>query len=203
MVEFAYSALGLNPHFGTPGNATDPALIPGGSSSGAGVTVAEGTSEISIGSDTGGSIRIPAALNGVVGFKPTARRVPLKGAFPLSYTLDSVGPLARSVSACADADAILAGEAPVPLRIPTLRGLRIGIPRGRLFGEIEPAVATSIRCGRARLGHERRADFRFLDRSPAAGHARRDCGGLDRLHRGRRPSIRNGSIRVRRRSIRG
>ena len=144
MVEFAYSALGLNPHFGTPGNATDPALIPGGSSSGAGVTVAEGTSEISIGSDTGGSIRIPAALNGVVGFKPTARRVPLKGAFPLSYTLNSVGPLARSVSACADADAILAGEAPVPLRIPTLRGLRIGIPRGRLFGEIEPAVATAF-----------------------------------------------------------
>ena len=156
MVEFAYSALGLNPHFGTPGNATDPALIPGGSSSGAGVTVAEGTSEISIGSDTGGSIRIPAALNGVVGFKPTARRVPLKGAFPLSYTLNSVGPLARSVSACADADAILAGEAPVPLlRIPTLRGLRIGIPRGRLFGEIEPAVATAfdaVECALATSG---------------------------------------------------
>ncbi len=72
--------------------------MPGGSSSGAGVTVAEGTSEISIGSDTGGSIRIPAALNGVVGFKPTARRIPLTGAFPLSYTLDSLGPLARSVA---------------------------------------------------------------------------------------------------------
>ena len=116
MVEFAFSGVGINPHFGTPGNATDPTRIPGGSSSGAGVTVAEGTSDISIGSDTGGSIRIPAALNGVVGFKPTARRIPLTGAFPLSYTLDSLGPLARSVAECAAADAILAGEAHEPLR---------------------------------------------------------------------------------------
>lgn len=140
MVEFAYSGLGLNPHFGTPGNATDASLVPGGSSSGAGVSVAEGTSEISIGSDTGGSIRIPAALNGVVGFKPTAHRIPLTGAFPLSYTLDSLGPLARSVAACADTDAILAGETPVPLLVPSLAGLRVGIPRGRLFGEIDSTV---------------------------------------------------------------
>ena len=83
MTEFAFTALGINPHYGTPGNAADPALIPGGSSSGAGVSAAEGTSEIAIGSDTGGSVRVPAALNGVVGFKPTARRVPLDGAFPL------------------------------------------------------------------------------------------------------------------------
>jgi aspartyl-tRNA(Asn)/glutamyl-tRNA(Gln) amidotransferase subunit A len=82
MVEFAFSGLGLNPNYGTPGNAADPQRIPGGSSSGAGVSVAEHTSDISIGSDTGGSVRIPAALNGVVGFKPTARRVPLDGAFP-------------------------------------------------------------------------------------------------------------------------
>jgi aspartyl-tRNA(Asn)/glutamyl-tRNA(Gln) amidotransferase subunit A len=93
MVEFAFSGLGLNPHYGTPGNAADPERIPGGSSSGAGVSVAERTSDISIGSDTGGSVRIPAALNGVVGFKPTAHRVPLDGAFPLSQSLDSIGPL--------------------------------------------------------------------------------------------------------------
>jgi aspartyl-tRNA(Asn)/glutamyl-tRNA(Gln) amidotransferase subunit A len=144
MVEFAYSGLGINPHFGTPGNATNASLVPGGSSSGAGVSVAEGTSEIAIGSDTGGSVRIPAALNGVVGFKPTAKRVPLKGAFPLSYTLDSLGPLARSVAECAAADAILAGDATVPLRPQSLAGLRIGIPRGRLFGDIAPLVADAF-----------------------------------------------------------
>src|SRR5690349_20077656 len=98
MVEFAFAGIGLNPHCGTPGNAADRSRIPGGSSSGAGVSVGEGTSDISIGSDTGGSVRIPAAFNGIVGFKPTARRIPLEGAFPLSYSLDSIGPLARSVA---------------------------------------------------------------------------------------------------------
>ncbi|WP_243370156.1 amidase [Microvirga solisilvae] len=140
MVEFAFSGLGLNPHYGTPGNAIDPLRIPGGSSSGAGVSVAEGTSEISIGSDTGGSVRIPAALNGVVGFKPTARRVPLEGAFPLSPSLDSIGPLARSVQDCAAADAIMAGEEPYSLEPCPLSGLRIGIPRGRLFTRTEAMV---------------------------------------------------------------
>ena len=88
MVEFAFGGIGLNPHYGTPGNAADPARIPGGSTSGGGVSAGEGTSEIAIGSDTGGSVRIPAAFNGIVGFKPTAKRVPLDGAFPLSYALD-------------------------------------------------------------------------------------------------------------------
>ncbi|RUZ67225.1 amidase family protein, partial [Mesorhizobium sp. M7A.F.Ca.US.007.01.1.1] len=115
MTEFAFTAIGDNQHFGTPGNAVDASRIPGGSSSGAGVSVGEGTSEISIGSDTGGSIRIPASLNGVVGFKPTARRVPLAGAFPLSATLDSIGPLARTVAQCAAADAVMAGEVPAAL----------------------------------------------------------------------------------------
>ena len=92
-----------------------PTRVAGGSSSGAGVSVAEGTSEIAIGSDTGGSVRIPAALNGVVGFKPTHGRVPLDGAFPLSGTLDSIGPLARSVADCARADAVMAGEEPAAL----------------------------------------------------------------------------------------
>jgi aspartyl-tRNA(Asn)/glutamyl-tRNA(Gln) amidotransferase subunit A len=118
----------------------DPARIPGGSSSGAGVSVAEDTSEISIGSDTGGSVRIPAALNGVVGFKPTARRIPLDGAFPLSPSLDSIGPLARTVRDCAVTDAIMAGEEPRVLRPHPLAGLRIGVPRGRLFLESEPMV---------------------------------------------------------------
>jgi aspartyl-tRNA(Asn)/glutamyl-tRNA(Gln) amidotransferase subunit A len=140
MVEFAFSGLGLNPHYGTPGNAADPNRIPGGSSSGAGVSVAEGTSAISIGSDTGGSVRIPAALNGTVGFKPTARRVPLDGAFPLSYSLDSLGPLARTVQDCATADAIMAGEEPATLSGFPVSGLRVGIPRGRLLSDTEPLV---------------------------------------------------------------
>ena len=151
MVEFAYSGLGLNPHYGTPGNAADALRIPGGSSSGAGVTVAEGTSEISIGSDTGGSVRIPAALNGVVGFKPTAHRVPLDGAFPLSPSLDSIGPLARSVQDCAVADAIMAGEEPWTLKPGSLSGLRIGLPRGRLFADTEPLVEQAFERALSRL----------------------------------------------------
>ncbi|CAN7335877.1 amidase [Mesorhizobium amorphae] len=144
MTEFAFTAIGDNLHYGIPGNATDASLIPGGSSSGAGVAVGEGTSEVSIGSDTGGSVRIPASLNGVVGFKPTARRVPRDGAFPLSGTLDSIGPLARSVAQCAAADAVMAGEEPALLVLASLAGLRIGIPRGVLFDEAEGEVATAF-----------------------------------------------------------
>ncbi|HEX2555707.1 MAG TPA: amidase [Microvirga sp.] len=151
MVEFAFSGLGLNPHYGTPGNAADASLIPGGSSSGAGVSVAEGTSEISIGSDTGGSVRIPASFNGIVGFKPTARRVPLQGALPLSGTLDSIGPLAHTVQDCAWADAVMAGEEPRELAACPLAGLRIGVPRGRLFTETEPLVAEAFEASLRRL----------------------------------------------------
>jgi aspartyl-tRNA(Asn)/glutamyl-tRNA(Gln) amidotransferase subunit A len=160
MVEFAFSGLGLNPHYGTPGNASDPMLIPGGSSSGAGVSVAEGTSDISIGSDTGGSVRIPAALNGVVGLKPTAHRVPLDGAFPLSPSLDSIGPLAGTVQDCAWADAIMAGEEPRALVPYALAGLRIGIPRGRLFSEIEPMVGEAFEASLRLLS---RAGARIVD----------------------------------------
>ena len=107
MTEFAFSGVGVNPHYGTPANACDAkvARIPGGSTSGGGVSVATGSSFIALGSDTGGSIRIPAALNGIVGFKNTARLTPLAGALPLSTTLDTVCAMTRSVR-----DAILAHE---------------------------------------------------------------------------------------------
>lgn len=165
MTEFAFTAIGVNPHYGTPGNATDTGRIAGGSSSGAGVSVAEGTSEISIGSDTGGSVRIPAALNGVVGFKPTARRVSRVGVFPLSDTFDSIGPLARTVAECAAADAVMAGEefaALVPL---PLAGLRIGVPRGVLFEDTEEEVAAAFeRCARKlELAGARLADLSIDD----------------------------------------
>ncbi|MBZ6077748.1 amidase [Microvirga puerhi] len=160
MVEFAFSGIGLNPHFGTPGNAIDSERIPGGSSSGAGVAVAEGTSDISIGSDTGGSVRIPAAFNGVVGFKPTARRIPLQGAFPLSYSLDSVGPLGRNVTDCAWADSVMAGEPIAPLSPIPLDALRIGVPRGRLFAQTEALVSDAFEESLQRLS---RLGARIID----------------------------------------
>jgi aspartyl-tRNA(Asn)/glutamyl-tRNA(Gln) amidotransferase subunit A len=140
MSEFAFDMLGRNPHYGMPPNATDATRIPGGSSSGAAVSVAIGSSEIAIGSDTGGSVRVPASLNGVVGFKPTAGRIPLEGAFPLSFTLDSIGPLASSVAECRAADAVMAGQEAQLLTMP-LSGLRIGLPRGFLLDDLEPVVA--------------------------------------------------------------
>src|SRR5215472_16776586 len=110
MTEFAFSGVGANPHFGTPGNPADRARVPGGSTSGGAVAVADGMCEIAIGSDTGGSTRIPAALCGIVGFKPSKPRIPTEGAFPLSYTLDSIGPMAATVTDCARADAVMAAE---------------------------------------------------------------------------------------------
>jgi aspartyl-tRNA(Asn)/glutamyl-tRNA(Gln) amidotransferase subunit A len=107
MTEFAFSGVGINPHYGTPGNPYDRRLIPGGSSSGAAVSVSDGGAVIAIGTDTGGSVRIPAALCGIVGFKPTQNRIPRDGVTPLSTTLDSIGPLANSVACCAVADAVM------------------------------------------------------------------------------------------------
>src|SRR5438105_1986179 len=108
MTEFAFSILGINPHYGTPGNPADRTRVPGGSTSGGAVAVADGMCEIAIGSDTGGSVRIPAALCGLVGWKPSKQRVPTDGAFPLSFTLDSIGPMAKSVTDCAMTDAVMA-----------------------------------------------------------------------------------------------
>src|SRR5271169_4462313 len=122
MSEFAFSGIGANPHFGTPGNPRDRARVPGGSSAGAPVAVADGMCEIAIGTDTGGSVRIPASLCGLVGFKPSRQRVPTDGAFPLSYSLDSVGPIARTVADCAKTDAIMAGEDYAPVEPDELAG---------------------------------------------------------------------------------
>src|SRR5580704_12363255 len=130
MSEFAFTVVGANPHFGTPRNPADRTRVPGGSSSGAAVAVADGVCEIAIGSDTGGSVRIPAGLCGVVGFKPSRQRVSTEGAFPLSYSYDSIGPLARSVADCAKADAILAGEDFSPLLPATLDDLHVGVVEG-------------------------------------------------------------------------
>lgn len=161
MTEFAFSGVGLNPHYGTPGNPADRARIPGGSSSGAAVAVADGMCDIAIGTDTGGSTRIPAALCGLVGFKPSQWRIPTKGAFPLSFTLDSIGPLAASVAECAAADAVMAGEEPYSLDPPALAGLRLGIAQGLPVEDLDSTVGarfdeaiTKLAAAGARLTDE-------------------------------------------------
>jgi aspartyl-tRNA(Asn)/glutamyl-tRNA(Gln) amidotransferase subunit A len=151
MSEFAFTAIGVNPHFGTPGNPADRSRVPGGSSSGAAVAVADGMCEIAIGSDTGGSVRMPAALCGIVGFKPSRQRVSTEGAFPLSYSFDSIGPLARSVVDCAKADAILAGEDFSPLLPATLDGLRVGLVEGSPLANLDDTVATAFRSAIGKL----------------------------------------------------
>lgn len=153
MVEFAFGTTGLNPHYGTPRNPWDrrTGRVPGGSSSGAAVAQADGMCVMALGTDTRGSIRQPAALCGVTGFKPTACRVPREGAFPLSYTLDSVGPLANSVECCAAYDAVLAGEDPSPLPDRPVRGLRLLLPRSSLLDDLDAAVGRSFEDALAKL----------------------------------------------------
>src|SRR5512134_552184 len=152
MVEFAFGTTGLNPHYGTPRNPWDrkAGRVPGGSSSGAAVAQADGMCVMALGSDTRGSIRQPAALCGVVGWKPTQRRVPLEGAFPLSYTLDTVGPLANSVGCCAAYDAVLSGEAGAPLALP-VKGLRLLLPRSSILEDLDPEVGRAFDAALARL----------------------------------------------------
>jgi len=142
MVEFAFGGVGLNPHYGTPRNPWDRAAarVPGGSSSGAAVAQAEGMCVMALGTDTRGSIRAPAALCGVVGWKPTASRVPREGAFALSYTLDSVGPLANTVACCAAYDAVLAQEALHELPALEARGLRLLLPRCSALADLDREV---------------------------------------------------------------
>jgi len=152
MTEFAFSGVGINPHYGTPGNPADRSRIPGGSSSGGAVSVADGMAEITIGSDTGGSTRIPAALCGIVGLKPSQYRVPTTGAFPLSFSLDSIGPMGSSVADCAATDAVMAGETPESLAAAPLAGLRLGIPRGLLLENLDAAVAQAFEAALAALG---------------------------------------------------
>ncbi len=154
MVEFAFGAVGLNQHYGTPRNPWDRAngRVPGGSSSGAGVAVADGLCVMGLGSDTRGSVRIPAALNGIAGFKPTARRVPREGAFPLSFLLDSVGPLARSIACCAAYDAVLAGEPAAPLPTLPAKGLRLMLPRSSALDDLDAHVGKAFDQALARLG---------------------------------------------------
>ena len=146
MTEFAYSGIGINPHYGTPKGIWQRSVghVPGGSSSGAAVSVVDGMAHGALGTDTGGSCRIPAAYNGIVGFKPTQRRVPLDGAVPLSFTLDSIGPLARTVACCAALDAVLADENFVPLVPRPVKGMRLAVPTTVALDDLDGAVAKTF-----------------------------------------------------------
>ena len=146
MTEFAYSGIGINPHYGTPKSAWNRSVghVPGGSSSGAAVSIADGMAYGALGTDTGGSCRIPAAYNGIVGFKPTQRRVPLDGGVPLSSTLDSFGPLANSTECCAILDAVLANEPVTPLRPRPIKGMRLAVPTTVALDDLDEAVAKTF-----------------------------------------------------------
>ncbi|WP_042877690.1 amidase [Cupriavidus necator] len=143
MSEFAFSGLGLNPHYGTPRTPFDADWIAGGSTSGGAVSVAKDMAVAALGTDTGGSIRIPSAFCGLTGFKPTARRVPLAGAVPLSTSLDSAGPLARSVACCVTMDAVLSGEA-LDTRPAELAGLRFYVTRDFVCDGLDAEVAQAF-----------------------------------------------------------
>lgn len=149
MTEFAFSGLGINPHYGTPASPFDRATrrIPGGSTSGGAVAVADGMAVASLGTDTGGSCRIPAAFCGIVGFKPTAHRVPRDGVSPLAHSLDSVGPLANTAACCATLDAILRGVTPRPLAPLSLRDVRLLLPTSLVLNDMDEHVARGFERG--------------------------------------------------------
>jgi aspartyl-tRNA(Asn)/glutamyl-tRNA(Gln) amidotransferase subunit A len=153
MTEFAFSGIGINPHYGTPKSTWQRQVghVPGGSSSGAAVSVADGMAYGALGTDTGGSCRIPAAYNGIVGFKPTQRRVPLEGGVPLSFTLDSFGPLARTAQCCAVLDAVLANEPVRPLQPRPIKGMRLAVPTTVALDELDDEVARTFERALATL----------------------------------------------------
>jgi aspartyl-tRNA(Asn)/glutamyl-tRNA(Gln) amidotransferase subunit A len=151
MSEFAFSGIGANPHYGTPANPADRARVPGGSSSGGAVAAGDGMCDISIGSDTGGSTRIPAAFCGIVGYKPSRLRITRDGAYPLSYTLDSIGPMARSVADCQRADHAMASEERAPLAAPALGDVRVAVATGMPAENLDDIVSNAYADALARL----------------------------------------------------
>ena len=180
MTEFAFSGLGINPHYGTPRSPWDRATgrIPGGSSSGAAVSISDGMAFAALGTDTGGSCRVPAAMCGIVGYKPTARRVPLAGVLPLSPSLDSIGPLANSVACCATVDAVLAGEALPEVRRAPVTGMRLAVPTNYAFDLVDATVSRAFEAALGKLSKAgarvERVAFAALDEIAVANRT----GGL-------------------------
>jgi len=153
MTEFAYSGIGINPHYGTPKGAWQRNVghVPGGSSSGAAVSIADRMAYGALGTDTGGSCRIPAAYNGIVGYKPTQSRIPLDGGVPLSFSLDSYGPLANSVQCCATLDAVLADQTLPTIQPRPIKGARLAVPMTVAMDDLDEAVAKTFARALERL----------------------------------------------------
>lgn len=153
MTEFAFSGLGLNPHYGTPANphSPDEPRIPGGSSSGSAVAVASGLVPVSIGTDTGGSVRIPAAFNGIVGFKATRGRHPMEGVYPLATSLDSLGVFARTVEDAVAVDAAMLGRVASPVLRGSVASTVIVVPTNVVFDRAEPEIVAAFDAAIARL----------------------------------------------------
>jgi aspartyl-tRNA(Asn)/glutamyl-tRNA(Gln) amidotransferase subunit A len=153
MSEFAFSGLGINPHYGTPENpsSTDVPRIPGGSSSGAGVAVAAGLVPVAMGTDTGGSIRIPAAFNGIVGYKATRGRYSMQGVYPLSKSLDSLGPLCRTVQDAVWIDAAMRGLTAPEIQRGSLAGTSLVVPETIFFDDAEEGVVSAFEAALVRL----------------------------------------------------
>lgn len=162
MTQFALSCLGVNPHLGTPLSPwrREEARIAGGSSSGAAASVADGFVAVAIGTDTGGSVRVPAAFCGLVGFKPTARRIDLDGVYSLSPTLDSIGPIAWTVEDCAITDSVLSGGPGLGVAAVEPSRITIGVPRHGLIDDLDPEVAQAFAAALDRLS---RAGIRIVD----------------------------------------
>ena len=155
MTEFAYSGLGMNPHYGNPrspyGRDEGEGRIAGGSSSGSAVSIADGMAAATIGTDTGGSTRVPAAMCGIVGMKPTTYRMPSRGVYPLSTTFDAAGPMTGSVGDCAILDDLMTGGDGRAEPAFPVAGLRLALPRGYLFDELDPDVASAFDAAIDRL----------------------------------------------------
>ena len=172
MSEFARSGIGLNPQYGTPANPWDRAArrIPGGSSSGAAVSVTDRMALAAVGSDTGGSVRIPAALCGITGFKPTQAAVSRQGVFPLSTSLDSIGPLAPSVACCITMHTIMADRALPPIAPLPLAGMRLAVARARLCENLDADVSAAFAAALTKLSAAgariTEVDFPALVRTP-------------------------------------
>ncbi|WP_370302700.1 amidase [Pseudooceanicola sp.] len=170
MTEFAYSGLGLNPHYGTPANPANPTRIPGGSSSGAAVSVAEGMCAVGLGTDTGGSCRIPAAFCGLTGYKPTARRIPIGGTYPLSGSFDSIGGIGQTVGCCEALDQVISAEQVSPAAPPDLSDLHVAVLDNYVLDDLSPLVAATFEAELAALAKAglriSRVTLPFLDDLP-------------------------------------
>ena len=169
MTEFAYSGLGLNPHYGTPRNPHDTKVhrLPGGSSSGSGVAVARGLLPVAIGTDTGGSIRVPASFNGIVGYKSSTGHYPMGGVFPLSRTFDVLGPLAQTVEDCVVVDAVFCGLKKPFVKKAAVKGRVFIVPDSVVFDGIEDDVAANFENALSRIsktgGKIKRKSFPAFD----------------------------------------